>query len=207
MTIVRRLARPLLAASFIERGMDALRHPGPHVEATAPLLAKVGPTLRLPDDPVLVVRASGGVIAASGVLLATGKLPRVAALGAAVGLVPTTASQHAFWEEKDPVARREQRVQFITNVSLFGAALLAAVDTEGRPGLAWRTKDAGRSAKRVGRTAAKSAKREAKRAAQQAEKSAQLAAARTERGAQRAARRAEKTAHKATKKAKDALPV
>jgi putative oxidoreductase len=168
MTIVRRLARPLLAASFVERGLDAVRHPGPHVEATAALLARVGPPLHLPNDPVLVVRASGGLMAASGLMLATGRAPRLSALVAALTLVPTTTASHAFWQEKDPVARREQRVHFLKNVSLMGAALLAAVDTEGQPGLAWRTRDASKRASRGAKRAAKRAERSAERAGKSA---------------------------------------
>ena len=181
MTIVRRIARPLLAASFVERGLDSVRHPGPHVAATAPLLTRFGPTLRLPDDPVLVVRASGGLMAAAGLMLASGRLPRLSGLVAAVTMVPTTTANHAFWQEKDPVLRREQRVHFVKDVSLLGAALLAAVDTSGRPGVAWRAKD---TSHRVSRGA--------KRKAAQAEKGA---------------RRAAKSAERSARSARDALPV
>jgi uncharacterized membrane protein YphA (DoxX/SURF4 family) len=172
MTIVRRIARPLLAASFVERGVDSIRHPGPHVAATAPLLERFGPTLRLPDDPVLVVRASGAAMAAAGLMLGSGRLPRLSGLIAAVTMVPTTTARHAFWQEKDPILRREQRVHFVKDLSLFGAALLAAVDTGGRPGVAWRTRDATKRASRSAKRTAKRTEKSAHRLAKQAEKGA-----------------------------------
>jgi hypothetical protein len=50
------------------------------------------------------------------------------------------------------------RQRFIENVGITGGLLLAAVDTEGRPGLGWRARHAATDAKR----AARAAKREAK---------------------------------------------
>jgi hypothetical protein len=48
-------------------------------------------------------------------------------------------------------------VHFFKNVSMLGGLLLAAVDTDGKPGVAWRAKhaasDARRSAKQMRRQA------------------------------------------------------
>lgn len=142
MTIVRRLARPLLAAPLIQTGLDAARHPGPQAELARPVLDRVTEPLKLPQDPVLVVRAAGAVTAAAGVLLAAGKLPRLSAL-AIVAAAPAVQNSQPFWKEKDPEQRRNQRTVFLKNLGLLGGALLATVDTEGRPGLAWRSKRAG----------------------------------------------------------------
>lgn len=167
MTLVRRLARPLLAASFVSNGLDAFRHPAQRVEAARPLVARVADPLHLPQDPETFVRANGAAMAAAGALFGLGRFPRLSAVVMALTLAPT-AYQHAFWTEKDPVRRRDQRRALVQDASLLGAALVAAVDTQGRPGLAWRgrhaVKGAERTAKRAGRDARR-AGRQAKRAA------------------------------------------
>ena len=189
MTIVRRIARPLLAAPLIATGVDAVRHPGPHAEAARPLVDRAAGPLHLPNDPELVVRVSGAVTAAGGVLLAAGRLPRLAAL-AVVLAAPTTQASTPFWQEKDPEQRRVQRTLFLKNLGLVGGALLAAVDTEGRPGLAYRgraashaaaesVEDAGEAARRSARrarAAARRARRDAQRTAKLAKAEAKLQA-------------------------------
>ncbi len=172
MSIVRRLARPLLAAPLIQSGVETVRHPGPQAELARPVLKQISGPLNLPDDPELVVRAAGGVTAAAGVLLAAGKLPRVSAL-AIVLTAPITQPSQPFWQEKDPALRRAQLTLFLKNLGLVGGALLAAVDTEGRPGLAWRTQHAGHLvAEAAGETVASAAEsgRRARRKARKAQK-------------------------------------
>jgi len=171
MTLVRRVARPMLAALFVIQGYQQLRQPGvmkPKVEPFAEKLAPLG----VPNDPELLVRANGATMMGAGAMLATGNFPRIASLVLAGSMVPTTYVGHAFWEEKDPTARRTQRIQFLKNVSLIGGLLLASVDTEGKPGLAYRVGMAEDSARRT----AKRAKREAKIATKAARREAKLAA-------------------------------
>lgn len=168
MTIVRRLARPMLAAMFVQGGVAQLRHPGQLVEDAAPVVHALSGPLRLPDDPELLVRANGAAQAGAGTLLALGRVPRLSSLVLAVSLVPTTYAAHRFWEEKDPANKAAQRTAFLKNVGLLGGLLIASVDTEGRPGLSWRAQRAAKDAKRAaahGRTEARRARREAKREA------------------------------------------
>lgn len=56
--------------------------------------------------------------------------------------MPTTIAGRAFWKESDPAKRKQQRVHFTKNVSMLGGLLIAAVDTEGKPSLAWRARRA-----------------------------------------------------------------
>ena len=98
----------------------------------------------------------------AGLALATGRAPRLSASVLAVTLVPTTAAGHRFWEEQDPARRSAQRIHFFKNVSMLGGLLLAAVDTEGQPGLAWRARRAATDARREARQLAKGARREAR---------------------------------------------
>ncbi|WP_411284034.1 DoxX family protein [Lapillicoccus sp.] len=168
MTVVRRIARPLLAAVFVVAGLDAVRHPGGKANVASPLLDKLGPMLGLPDDKEMLVRANGAAQLVGGALLATGRLPRVGGLLIAGSLIPTTLAGHAFWEKSDPAERAKQRTQFLKNLGLLGGALLASVDTDGKPGLVWRAQNAGRVTRREARHAAKTARREARLAQKQA---------------------------------------
>lgn len=168
MSLVRRLARPALATVFITGGIDALRHPSGRAKAAAPLVEQVSGLTGMPNDPELVVRANGATMALAGLALAAGRMPRVAGGLLAASLVPTTYAGHAFWTETDPARRKQQTLQFQKNVGLLGGLLLASVDTAGKPGLAWRARNAARVAQREAQRNAKVARREARLAAAQA---------------------------------------
>ena len=60
---------------------------------------------------------------------------------------------------------------------LLGGLLLAAVDTEGKPGVAWRATHGAKAAKRETKRGAKAAKREAKQLARETKQAARLAKA------------------------------
>ncbi len=169
MTLVRRVARPMLAALFVVQGIDALRHPAPLAERSSPLLDKLVPILGLPDDKVMLVRANAVAQIAGGTMLASGFLPRVGAGLVAGSLVPTTLAGHAFWKEKDPAKRKAQRIQFLKNMGVLGGVLLAVVDTAGKPGLAWRAQNIAGVASREARHAVHTTGREARLARQSAQ--------------------------------------
>ena len=172
MSLVRRVARPMLAAIFVAGGIEALRHPATRARRAQPLVDRAAEPLGLPQDPELLVRANGALMIGAGALLATGRFPRVAAAALAGTLVPATVVEYPFWEAEDPQQRRDQQIQVLKNVGLLGGLLLAAVDTEGRPGLAYRAKMAGDSISRTARTT----RREARMAARLAGKEARLKA-------------------------------
>lgn len=142
--ILRRIARPLLATAFVASGVDSLRNPGSQVRTAQPVLDRSRDMLppqaaaAVPSQAETAIRVNGAVQVGAGILLATGKAPRLAAAALAGSLVPTTVTSTDFWNEADPAARAAQRNAFIKNVSLVGGALLAAADTEGKPSLAWR---------------------------------------------------------------------
>lgn len=156
--MIRRLARPMLAAIFVSGGLDALRHPGGRVEVAAPVAEKVADLTGAPNDPEMLVRANGALMAVSGLMLATGRMPRLAGTVLAASLVPTTVVGHAFWKEEEAGARKMQRIQFFKNLGLLGGVMLAAVDTAGKPGIAWRAQNAAKVAKREARLAKAQAK-------------------------------------------------
>jgi uncharacterized membrane protein YphA (DoxX/SURF4 family) len=147
---------------------DHLRAPG---EPQPTPDYNMAPTLKIPIDPELFVRVIGGAMAAAGTLLAFGKLPRLSALVLSATIVPSTYTQYQFWTERDPATKRVQKQHFMKNLGLLGGALLASVDTEGRPGLAWRSRRAAKDAKR----AAAQAKKDARHAAKAAKREASMA--------------------------------
>jgi putative oxidoreductase len=168
MSPVRRVARPMIAAMFVIQGFDAFRHPAPLAKRSSPLLDKVIPALGLPDDKELLVRANGLTQMLGGIMLATGFLPRLGATAIAASLVPTTLAGHPFWKEEDPQQRKTQRIQFLKNMAMMGGVLLAAVDTAGKPGLAWRAQNIANRSQRQAKRALKTTAREAKIAKQSA---------------------------------------
>lgn len=154
MTLVRLLARPLMSASFIAGGINSLQNVSALAEKAEPVTDAMAPavdkaTSRLPVDlnSREMVIVNGVVHVVGGAMLATGKMPRLASLALAATLVPTTLAGHRFWEESDPAARSNQRIHFFKNLSMLGGLMLASVDTEGRPGLAWRAKHSASNAR------------------------------------------------------------
>jgi putative oxidoreductase len=147
--ILRRIARPMLAAVFVSGGVETLRNPKPRVETAAPIVEKagekVGDQSPVPMDPELLVKVNAVAQVAAGTALGLGKFPRLSALVLAASLAPTTVVGHRFWE-KDGADRGAQRTHFLKNVGLLGGLLIAASDTHGKPSLAWRAKHAGSTA-------------------------------------------------------------
>jgi uncharacterized membrane protein YphA (DoxX/SURF4 family) len=147
--LIRRVARPMLATTFIARGVESLRSPKPAADAARPTLdglAKlpepVGPNV--PTNAETVAKVTAGVQIGAGLLLATGKLPRFASAALAVSVVPGSLGAHAFWNESDPERAAAERRAFLADVGLIGGLIIAAVDTEGRPSLGWRGRRAAR---------------------------------------------------------------
>ncbi|WP_183100473.1 DoxX family membrane protein [Nocardioides pelophilus] len=169
MAVSRLLSRPLLGAFFVASGIDSLRNANaiaveakPVTDRFVPLVERAAPGLPVPTEAVTWVRINGAVqILAAGALV-TGRAPRIASGVLAATLVPSTAARYRFWEAGDPARRRELATHFFKNVSLTGGLLIAAGDTEGKPGLAWRARRAAKDARREARHLAHSAKREAK---------------------------------------------
>jgi uncharacterized membrane protein YphA (DoxX/SURF4 family) len=175
MTVSRMIARPMLASMFVVGGVNAFKN-APRLGAKAadvterlvPLVQRAVPGLPLPEDPATLVRLNAGVQIVAAGALATGRAPRLASATLAATLVPTTVAGHPFWAASDPAEKNTQRLQFFKNLSVLGGLVIAAVDTDGKPGVAWRVKRAARDARRETRHLAKTARREARLAAARA---------------------------------------
>ena len=150
--IMRRIARPMLAAVFVSGGIEQLRNPKPRMQAAEPVIdmtiGKVEDKLpdEVPTDAESLVKIDAAVKIGAGLALALNKFPRLAALLLAGSLIPTTAAGHRFWECEDPQERAAQRNLFFKNVGLLGGLMIAAGDTHGKPSLAWRAKHAASAA-------------------------------------------------------------
>ncbi|MBN1091296.1 DoxX family protein [Blastococcus sp. TML/M2B] len=179
--LVRRIARPLLAAPFVYGGISTLRKPQDRVPGARPVVEKLADAadkqlpVEVPKDVEQWVKVDAAVKVAAGSLFALNKMPRLTALVLSASIVPTTLAGHRFWEHDDPTERFGQISNFLKNAGILGGLLLAAVDTEGRPSVGYR-----------------------------ARRSARAAAAATEHGFEKASKRAAKAQKKAEKKLKKA---
>lgn len=168
MTITRLIARPMLASAFVAGAVHALKQTDEHAARAQPVIDRFMPTVQgvspvpVPTDSRTVVRIHAAVQLAAALALATGKAPRTSAGVLALTTVPLTLTQRAFWNEPEPQAAAAQRTELLRDVSLLGGLLLAGVDTDGKPGLAWRARRAAKDVRREAKQLAREARREAK---------------------------------------------
>jgi uncharacterized membrane protein YphA (DoxX/SURF4 family) len=145
--LLRRIARPLLSAAFIGQGVEALRNPAIALKATEPTVAALRNLPdpygdKVPSDPETVARINAAVQIGGGLLLATGKMPRIASAALAFTVIPGSLGGHLFWTESDPERKAQKRRDLLTDLSLLGGLIIAAADTAGKPSLGWRSRRA-----------------------------------------------------------------
>jgi uncharacterized membrane protein YphA (DoxX/SURF4 family) len=145
--LIRRIARPLLSAVFIGQGVDSLLNPKLAAEAAAPtvdglrsLPDPVGSNV--PSDPQTFAQITAAVQIGGGLLLATGRMPRVASAALALTVLPANLGAHTFWNESDPQRKSDMRKAFLSDLSLLGGLMIASADTAGKPSLGWRGRQA-----------------------------------------------------------------
>ena len=162
MSLIRTLARPMLAGPFVLGGVTRLRTPETTAAHLRPLLTRAARAARklpalqtLADRPELLARALGGVQIGAGALLALGRAPRLSA-----SLIVASQALTLAADTPSPQApRMEKAASLVTQLGLTGGALLASVDTAGKPSLGWRAKDAGARGKRAVKREIRSAKK------------------------------------------------
>jgi len=144
----------MLASMFVTGGINSLKNADYLSEPAKPVTERLAPAVDFATSSLPVsleskqmVQLNGAIHVVGGLMLATGRMPRVAALALAATLVPTTLAGHRFWEEDDAQQRANQKVHFFKNVSMMGGLLLASVDTAGKPSLAWQARRQARSAR------------------------------------------------------------
>src|ERR1700758_3598599 len=141
--LIRKIARPLLSTVFIGQGVDSMLNPKPAADAAAPtvdgLRALPDPVGRsIPSDPQVFAQMTAAVQIGGGLLLATGKAPRIASAALALTVLPANLGAHMFWSENDPQVKAQKRKDFLTDLSLLGGLMIASADTAGKPSLGWR---------------------------------------------------------------------
>jgi uncharacterized membrane protein YphA (DoxX/SURF4 family)/vacuolar-type H+-ATPase subunit H len=145
--LIRRIARPLLSAAFIGQGVETLRNPKATADAAEPTMAALR-TLpeplggKVPSNPENAARINAAVQVGGGLLLATGKLPRIASAALAFTVIPGSLGGHLFWNESDPELKAQKRRDLLTDLSLLGGLIIASADTAGKPSLGWRGRQA-----------------------------------------------------------------
>jgi putative oxidoreductase len=182
----------MLAGIFIVQGYDTFRHPekvAPRAEPVIRPLAERFPSV-VPAKTEDAVRLNGAVQLAAGACLAAGWFPRLAATVLAGTLVPTTAAGHRFWEAEEDADRKQQRIHFLKNLSMFGGLLIAAGDTSGQPSLAWRARHGAQAVSRETRRTGQAVSRETRRTGQAVTRETRRTAQAARRQAQTARREA-----------------
>jgi uncharacterized membrane protein YphA (DoxX/SURF4 family) len=166
MTLLRAVARTMLASYFVVSGVKAIKDPAPLVPAAEPLADRLVPLLKqyapgqvaniIPEDAATLVRVNGAAQILGGLALATGKGRRLGALLLAASILPSTVAKHPFWTRTDPDEKALDRAHFLKNISLLGGVLLASADTEGKPSISYRAHKGGESLAKDARKARKS---------------------------------------------------
>lgn len=139
----------MLAAVFIGQGFEALRSPKPAAEVARPALEGLQ---KLPDpvgsgmpsDAETFAKINAAIQIGGGVLLASGRLPRLASAALAGTVIPANLGADMFWDEPDQQLRADKRRAFLTDISLLGGLIIASADTAGKPSLGWRGRRAAR---------------------------------------------------------------
>ena len=74
--------------------------------------------------PQILVPLSGIIAFLGGISILLGYKARIGAFLLIVFLIPVTLYMHHFWTFQDPTMQQMQKVNFMKNVSMIGAALL-----------------------------------------------------------------------------------
>ncbi|MFW0109680.1 DoxX family protein [Rothia sp. P6271] len=141
MSFVRRLARPLLASSFIISGVERLRDADStvHLNRALELSSKAVPQLEsFKGQEKLVGQVIAGTQVVAGTLFALGKFPRLSSVTLLGTGILNAYVEYQATEANSSEERASRRRHALTNGSLLGAIAIAAVDRDGNPSLAWR---------------------------------------------------------------------
>lgn len=179
MSLLRFVARSLFSSYFIAEGARSLTKPAEtapaaegFVHSMAPLLQRVAPAevaSYVPEKAETWVRISGVAQVAGGVMFATGLGRRLGALLLAKASVLNLAialPERGSSKETKVLARPD----VLRHASLLGAAILAARDTQGKPGLAWRAHHAAKTSEKKASAVGDTMQRKAKKLSRRAKK-------------------------------------
>ncbi|MDR0416109.1 MAG: DoxX family membrane protein [Propionibacteriaceae bacterium] len=147
MNWLRLAGRSLLAGHFVAQGVAAVRHPAERAAAAEPWVDPLNdladrclpPAIRrfFPRSALAWVRCHGLAEAAGGLMVATGLGRRLGAL-----LVVSAQAPHVLAAVRGRVEDAAPDGELAREAALLGAALIEALDTQGKPSLSWRARRA-----------------------------------------------------------------
>jgi uncharacterized membrane protein YphA (DoxX/SURF4 family) len=117
------IGRAIFGGYFVYNGINHFRN--------GPMLAEYARSKGVPA-PELAVAASGAMILAGGLSLLSGAEPKLGAALISTFLLGVSPSMHAFWKE-DGEQQMNDMINFMKNMALVGATLLAAAQPEPWP--------------------------------------------------------------------------
>lgn len=174
MSLLRFAGRTMLASFFVVNGAKAVANPEPLVasaeplaKAFVPLAQKVAPPTvanYIPEDTKTLVRVTGAAQVLGGLMLATGIGRRLGAGILGLSMVPHVLASRP-GKLSTPEERQIAQSHLLRNVALLGGAILASLDTQGKPDLAWLATDRKDRLTASADRATKSLSREARRTA------------------------------------------
>ncbi|MDP5227280.1 MULTISPECIES: DoxX family membrane protein [Arthrobacter] len=138
MSVVRFLARPLIASSFISEGIAKAKAAQDPERRPSALVRRAADALPVELGDAALNRITAGVQVGAGGLYALGRFPRFAALLLAGSAACSTLIDYRAADATSKEGRAARRRGLLKNLALVGATLLATVDTAGKPSLAWR---------------------------------------------------------------------
>lgn len=154
MSLIRKVARPLLGAGFIADGIDRLRNTEEAADRLEPTLEELGSLVPqaevITSDPRRTVQVLGGIEVVAGVALAIGKCPRIAAF-TLMGMHKVNSYVEMRAAGLDSVEDlTAQRDTLLKNLAILGGLGLAVADLAGKPSLSWRAEHLAKQSKKKG---------------------------------------------------------
>ena len=151
MSLLRFIARSLVAGAFIADGAKKFKQPAEAAADAAAFTAKITPLVQravpaaysswVPEQAETWVRLTGGAQILGGVMFATGLGRRLGALILANSTILNIAIAYP-GKDATKEERAAARPEVLTQLALLGSTLLAAQDLQGKPSLAWRAEHA-----------------------------------------------------------------
>lgn len=140
--MLRMIARPMLGAIFVASGVQHVQNPSYGAEIAQDFADTVAQPVGVDVDGETLMKVHGYVSVLAGAGLALGVAPRLCALALAADVTAVNLTTHRFWEQEGEESGAT-RVQFLKDLAIAGGLLYVAVDTHGKPGLAYRVQHAG----------------------------------------------------------------
>lgn len=75
-------------------------------------------------SPKLAVVGSGFLLLVGGLSIVLGYMPLIGVIALVLFLLPVSFKAHAFWKAADPMVKMNEKIAFMKNMAIIGAALM-----------------------------------------------------------------------------------